>query len=398
MSTKKFIVGFIILITIFTINLGVWAEDFSVFATFGSKVLMPNQTLTATVTATNWSSQYYSGKIDVLVIVGLYDANNTMVNFSYISKGIPYHGTEKLQAGFRLQSDVVGYTARAFMWDGTDLKTTNLTPLSNVEQITATNATYFGVSDYGTVPGLSCSFGSRAGRQYCENLSAQLSAANPNPSKKVDTLNMCTDSGAYASKAASLASSADLFVYSGHGLRYDKYSSLNNNAQLHFYASSPSDTWHTVVSEDKTEYNLGWNEISFSERTKWSIFYTCNWLTNGGDSNNERKMYNLFHYNLHLMCGFASRIYLDSREGTVLGDYLRDFYTIKQAFFSAAQIYQPQLDPSGGTDGKVYAKVMGATSAENDMFDSYSTVQLPGYSSSPASYSSWSIGITCTGR
>lgn len=65
----------------------------------------------------------------------LYDGNNTMVNVSYISKGIPYIGEETLSAGFKLPTSIKGYSVKAFMWDGTDLRGTNMIPLSNVTQI-----------------------------------------------------------------------------------------------------------------------------------------------------------------------------------------------------------------------------------------------------------------------
>lgn len=258
--------------------------------------------------------------------------------------------------------------------------------------VNATTANYFGVSNYSL-----CSYGNRAGRQYCENLAAQLTAPNRQPTSKiVTTSNMCTDSGAYASRAASLAGTANLFVFAGHGLKYNYFSSFNSRPQLHFYASSSSDSWHTAASEDADKYNLGSNEITFNNNAKWAILYTCNWLTNDGSTTLEQNSYNLFNNGLHLMCGFGSRIYLDSREGTVLGDYLRDSYTIKQSFFSAAQAFQPQLDPSSGTNGNVYAKVMGANISENDMFDSYSSQPLP-YSSNPGTYNTWMITIPCTG-
>lgn len=109
--------------------------EFNVTTVFSSKRLVPNQMITAKVTAVNTSEQAYAGKKDVLVIVGLYDSNSTMVNVSYISKGIAFRGTETLTAGFKLPSDVRGYSARAFMWDGVDMKSSNMIPLSNVAQI-----------------------------------------------------------------------------------------------------------------------------------------------------------------------------------------------------------------------------------------------------------------------
>lgn len=109
--------------------------EFNVETTFNPPNLVENQMMTAKVTATNVSSMKYEEKKDVLVIVGLYDSNSTMVNVSYISKGIPYLGTEVLSAGFKLPSNVKGYIVKAFMWDGTDIKTSNMIPLSNVNSI-----------------------------------------------------------------------------------------------------------------------------------------------------------------------------------------------------------------------------------------------------------------------
>lgn len=110
-------------------------NDFNVETVFDPAKLVSNQMLTAKVTATNVSSLPYEGNQDVLLIVALYDKNNTMVNVSYISKGIAYKGTETLSAGFKLPRDITGMTVRSFMWDGTDLKDTNMIPLSNIVQL-----------------------------------------------------------------------------------------------------------------------------------------------------------------------------------------------------------------------------------------------------------------------
>lgn len=109
--------------------------EFKVDTTFSPTRLVANQMMTAKVSVTNVSAVPYEGNTDVLLIVALYDKNNTMANVSYISKGIPYLGMENLSAGFKLPTDVSGYSVRSFVWDGTDLKTTNMIPLSNVTQI-----------------------------------------------------------------------------------------------------------------------------------------------------------------------------------------------------------------------------------------------------------------------
>lgn len=137
------------------------------------------------------------------------------------------------------------------------------------------------------------------------------------------------------------------------------------------------------------------DEVNFKDYAKWAVFYSCNWLTNDGDNTVQTKIYNKFNDGLHLMLGFASRMYLDSREGTVFGDYLRDYYSIKQAFFNSSQSFQPQLPKSSGTNGNVYARVMGAKISEDDYFDRYSNTP-PSYSSSPNSYKTWTLVIPCT--
>lgn len=109
--------------------------DFNVETSFEPSKLVANQMITAKVKAINTSAAPYDGLINVLLLVGLYDSNNTMVNVSYISKGIAFHGTETLSAGFKLPRDITGYSVKAFMWDGEDIKTSNMIPLSNVTQL-----------------------------------------------------------------------------------------------------------------------------------------------------------------------------------------------------------------------------------------------------------------------
>lgn len=116
-------------------------QEFMVETTFEPSVMLPNQMLSAKVKATNVSTESYSGTKDVLVIAALYDSNNTMVNVSYISKGIPYHGTELLTAGFKLPAGIAGHKVKAFMWDGKDIATSNMIPLSNEVELSSGKTT-----------------------------------------------------------------------------------------------------------------------------------------------------------------------------------------------------------------------------------------------------------------
>jgi len=72
----------------------------------------------------------------VLLIVALYDSNNKMVNVSYLAKEVAAGATENFHAGFKLPSDVTGYKAKAFVWEGESLNSTNMKPVSNVVEIT----------------------------------------------------------------------------------------------------------------------------------------------------------------------------------------------------------------------------------------------------------------------
>lgn len=105
--------------------------EFRIETTFKSQTLVPNQMLTAKVKVSNISASSYAGNKDVMAVVALYNSNNTMINVSYISKGIPYQGTDTLSAGFKLPSDLTGHKVKAFVWDGVDLKSSNMIPLSN---------------------------------------------------------------------------------------------------------------------------------------------------------------------------------------------------------------------------------------------------------------------------
>ncbi|NLD50502.1 MAG: sialate O-acetylesterase, partial [Clostridiaceae bacterium] len=93
-------------------------------------------TITATVTATNKSNAYFETPIDILLIVGLYNENNTLLDVSHSSKAIGYRGTSTLSSGIKLPSDVKGCYIKVLLWDGTDLKNTNMLPLTNAVILT----------------------------------------------------------------------------------------------------------------------------------------------------------------------------------------------------------------------------------------------------------------------
>lgn len=103
-------------------------DDFVVNSTFNLTNLQPGKMLNAKTSVTNNKSFDKS----VLAIVGLYDENDKMVNVSFISKVIPVGTTENLDAGFKLPSDTTNYKVKVFVWDGTDLASSTMQPISNM--------------------------------------------------------------------------------------------------------------------------------------------------------------------------------------------------------------------------------------------------------------------------
>lgn len=262
----------------------------------------------------------------------------------------------------------------------------------------ATTGAYAGVGTYNF-----CGFGNRAGDVYVENLASKLYENNGKPNR-VAAYTCIKNADVFPSRIAEIADE-DLFVFSGHGVRYDYSPLLNNMATLHTYASSTSDTWHTGSDANQFggTYNFSWNEWP-SVSARWGVFYSCNWLANGGSTTIDQIMFsNLFKGTLHLAVGFGSRMYLDSREANLFGDNLRNNFTIKNSWFDAASRYQPQLDPSSSTyNNSVVARVCGYTSAGNDTFSTYYTSNgssvVPSYNNAPGSYTTWNRIIPCTGN
>jgi hypothetical protein len=66
---------------------------------------------------------------DVTLIVALYNADNTMKNYSLVKWNSKNGLEQTLQAGFHLPDDVQGHKVKVFVWNNT----TDMKPFSNVE-------------------------------------------------------------------------------------------------------------------------------------------------------------------------------------------------------------------------------------------------------------------------
>jgi hypothetical protein len=91
-----------------------------------TSALKPGQMLDAVATVTN----YRQVTQQLLLVVVLFAPDGTMVDIAQSSKMIAPSTVDTLHAGLRLPSDVTGYTAKAFVWEGADLHSTSMKPLS----------------------------------------------------------------------------------------------------------------------------------------------------------------------------------------------------------------------------------------------------------------------------
>lgn len=247
-----------------------------------------------------------------------------------------------------------------------------------------------GINDYsGSLLEPNCIYGDRAGATYVQNLDTALAS---HPRYFIYTNDSVWESDVHT---GGWIDKANFFVFAGHGLRYDYWPELNNMSSLHFYSQNGDPDYHSSSEEGLDSVNATWDEVRVGSTgtLRFASFYTCNWLKNGGSNERLQKIYQMFQ-GVNLMTGFASTMYLDSREGTEFGQLLESGATVKEAWFRAARKYQPQLDPSGSI---VYARVVGHVSAENDTLYSYHS-SVPTYSEDPSGYTWWDWVIVTTGE
>jgi hypothetical protein len=245
---------------------------------------------------------------------------------------------------------------------------------------------YSGQSAYTRTGG--CVYGDRAGGEYVQALHDGMVGNNLASTGTVYRDNMSWESDL----TGSFADSKQFFAFAGHGLGYWAFSN-GKGAASHFYTANSASTFHTSETQDSS--NAQWDEIRWGDSSmRWATMYQCNFLRNGGITANETKIWNMFQ-GLHLMMGFSSIMYLDSREGSRYAARMGAGWTIKDSFFDAAAYYQPQL-PYEDSDptGSVIVRVKGYSSNGSDNYAS-STAAAPAYTSSNASsFSTWDKTIS----
>lgn len=228
-----------------------------------------------------------------------------------------------------------------------------------------------GVNDYTNVFAY-CSYGSRAGGTLVQNI------ADTFPSTVSKTV--YRDANAYPSRFTGAARS-DLFVYSGHGLIKGNY------RVAHFFASSANDSSHF-----NSEHTSAIDPFEASNQNlvlshKYVAMYTCNWL-NWADNTQHDIVFATMGSGCRMQMGFGSRMYLDSREGTLFGERMVDYSdTIYNAFVTAANTYQKQ-----GEDPKTL-RIIYWIPALHDTFYSSVSGTAPGYQSNVSQYALYSLQI-----
>ena len=241
-----------------------------------------------------------------------------------------------------------------------------LSAASSAFAANAITSGFAGINNYGN-----CGHADRAGVNYCNNFHAGLTNIRL-------SLNGITYSRSYnwsnnevtTTKIAN-ASQVTFFVYSGHGVIAD----TTNNALHVNQPSSGATLSHDTLGESSYLINLKTTSTSFPH--KYVVLYTCNQLMNGGSTTKEANIFKMLN-GTRMLFGFASQMYLDSREATLFTQNMKS-QTLLNAFFNAAKRYQT------ANSTPVIARVMGYKLAAND----YITTQYayaPSYLSSPSSF------------
>ncbi len=173
---------------------------------------------------------------------------------------------------------------------------------------------------------------------------------------------------------------ATLFAFGGHGLDFSYPEAQNNDyeSSLHFYTLNSSTDFHSSGDHANRQANATWSEIRWGNNIDYSIIWSCNFLHTGGSTTNLNKIFSMFD-GMHIMVGFASKMYMDPWEGELFGGYLYNGQAIKDAWSNATQQCQYQI----GTT-TVYAAWACHTSHEGDTLNTH--YDPPTYASSPSSY------------
>lgn len=202
-----------------------------------------------------------------------------------------------------------------------------------------------------------CKYNNIAGSQFVDKLYAYIRGSSVVQNQFIHQEWRAKESDISNGKA----NTVNFFVYVGHGIRDDE-----KNA-AHFYARNSTKS-HNTKQEKNGDVNATTNEARFGHgNLKWVAMYTCNWLNYEGNKNKKSNVLKQLE-GARMIMGFGTTMYVDSREGKMLGYNLNTKKkTFKKAFVSAAKKYQPQKNKGAG-DTK--CRIVGWSSAKSDKLTS----------------------------
>lgn len=227
-----------------------------------------------------------------------------------------------------------------------------------------------GLSKYGL-----CSYGDRAGGQYVDKLIGGIGENYSYIRNKVYTTGSTFSNKVYKSDVLSAnRNPSTLFVYAGHGVI------LSSSTNAFHINDNTNNANHSTFSggekSSSSPVNVKTTELANTNH-QYMIAYTCNFLANGGSTEKQK---NIYRIGARVLCGFASTMYLDSREGLYCGQ-LMGSQSVRSAFINAARKYQPYI----GEGSSVIARAVGLSSANVERINSGNSL-APKYDNSPSSY------------
>lgn len=167
----------------------------------------------------------------------------------------------------------------------------------------------------------------------------------------------------------------DFMVYVGHGLKKgtkyspgDGSSYIRNTNALHFYTNNGNKP-HLATLGGESQGNCNLTTIEASEwggsgtKTKWVAIFSCNFLNTYDQYAKKENIMN----GLHILMGFSTKMYVDSRQAVAFSQAMRDGQKIIESFFSSCSYQTNRI--KGGTTAVVYY----AKKSRNDTIYSFSS-------------------------
>lgn len=177
-------------------------------------------------------------------------------------------------------------------------------------------------------------------------------------------------------------SCADFDIFAGHGFNIGKHGVPHNC--LHLFTTDIFHDVHKTESDPNANYfttdaaNDLWGGGYSGEQ--WVTTFSCNFL-----NTDDPDWYSMMN-GVHSVCGYGSVMYLDPRLGA---DYARNLVvgqTVKEAFFNANMVYEPE------NSTPTICRVLAADISQNDTIRSYSKKPLP-ITDGTEKYSYWDLTV-----